>query len=122
VPDTGKKLTSKYTNLVIITVNYQGGTNWSGAYPAAVTLYGKGFNDVKEQDTYAFAGGRGQGNEPPRDGEYFINLAKVGKADSAWAVKDGRLANFRDGFQYIPERTPQGTEPQQWQRNSMARF
>ena len=109
VPDTGKKLTSKYTNLIVITLTTN--MSHSGANYGTVTLYGKGFNDVKQSDTYAFAGGYGKGNEPPAAGEYFINLAKVGKANEAWAVPDGRLANFH-GFQFIPEITPQGTKPQ----------
>jgi RHS repeat-associated protein len=109
VPDTGKKLTSKYTNLIVVSLTTS--TSYSGANYGTVALYGKGFNDVKARDTYAFAGGYGAGNEPPGAGEYFINLAKVGKVNEAWAVRDGRLANFH-GFQYIPERTAQGTEPQ----------
>src|SRR5205814_1208455 len=105
VPDTGKKLKSSYTNLIIITVNYKGGDNGYGAYSATVTLYGKGFNDVKARDRYAFAGGYGNGNEPPADGEYFINLARVGKANSASTTRSGALANFHDGFQYVPATT-----------------
>ena len=110
VPDTGKKLKSSYTNLIVITVDYTASMTGSGANQATVTLYGKGFGDVKAQDTYAFAGGPGKGNGPPAAGEYFINLAKVGKADSAWTTPDGQLANFHGGFQFIPAKTKDGSE------------
>lgn len=108
VPDTGKKLRSPYTNLIVITIDYKSGANRWGAYNATVTVYGKDFNDVKAQDTYSFSGGYGRGNEPPAAGEYFINLAKVGKGDSGWTTRDGALANFHDGFQYVPETTRDG--------------
>ncbi len=105
--ETGKKYKSQYTNLIVISITSS--TTWSGANKGTVTLYGKGFNDVKATDTWAFAGGYGKGNEPPRDGEYFINLAKVGKANSTWTTPGGELANFRDGFQYVPATTKDGS-------------
>lgn len=110
VPDTGKKLKSRYTNLIVITLTTN--MTYSGANKGTTTIYGKGFNDVKAQDTYTFAGGYGANNGPPKAGEYFINLAKVGRANQASSLKDGSLAHFHDGFQYVPQRTPQGHEPQ----------
>jgi RHS repeat-associated protein len=104
---TGKTYTSKFTNIIIINIITQ--ANESRSHQATVTVYGKNWNDVVAQDLWAFSGAPLEANGcdgctsgPPRSGEYFINLNKMGGIETNYTLNNGEgLASFRNGFQYV---------------------